>query len=285
MAILRDERKRRCDLPREERAERARRLRDVLVKGSNHILGVLDLEEHRPAGDLPHGLEAVLEVRHDAEIPATAAQGPEQVRVGLRTRGHERAVREDDIRGDQVVQGEAMAPREVPDSAAEGQARDPGRGDDPARRREPECMVRVVEVAPGRAALRPHRLRAGVDADPAHPDEVDDESAVRGPEAGHAVPAAPHGDRHSQRVSGLDRRDDIRHSRASHDGRGPLVNHRVVNLARLVVPRVPGDDHVAPHLPFQLLKRRLLVHRARLPKVRGVRRRQRTGFLAFPVRW
>ena len=99
MPVLRDERERRGDLPREERAELAGRVCDVTVVRAQYLRRVLDLEEHRSADDLVHGMEVELEVRDDAEIPAATPQGPEQVRVGLLARGDERPVRKDDIRG------------------------------------------------------------------------------------------------------------------------------------------------------------------------------------------
>jgi hypothetical protein len=50
-------------------------------------------------------LRAVLEGRHDAEVPASAAQGPEEVLVLGRAGGQQAAVRGDDVRGHEVVAG------------------------------------------------------------------------------------------------------------------------------------------------------------------------------------
>ena len=51
------------------------------------------------------GLRAVLEGRHDAEVPASAAQGPEEVLVLGRAGGQQATVRRDDVRGHEVVAG------------------------------------------------------------------------------------------------------------------------------------------------------------------------------------
>ena len=62
--------------------------------------------------------------------------------------GDERAVREHDVGGEQVVDGEAVAPGQVADAAAEGQAAHAGGRDEPAGRRHAEADRRVVDVAP-----------------------------------------------------------------------------------------------------------------------------------------
>src|SRR2546425_934810 len=86
--------------------------------------------------------------------------------------------------GGGVVERQPVAAREVADAAAEREAADPGRGDDPPGRRESERVRGMVEVAPRAAALRPHGLGGWIDADSAHPSQVDDDRTVRGAEAG-----------------------------------------------------------------------------------------------------
>ena len=80
--------------------------------------------------------------------------------------------------------------RRWPDAAVQGQAGDAGRRDDAAGHREAEELRLAVDVAPGRAALGPHRLRRGIDVDAAHLREVDHEAAVVDGVAGDVVAAA-----------------------------------------------------------------------------------------------
>ena len=147
-----------------------------------------------------------------------------------------------------------MAPGEVPDSAPERQSGDPRRGDDPARGREAERVGRMVEVAPGAAALRADELRGGVDADPPHPAQVHDHGAVRGAEAGDAVAPAADRDAEARGTRRLHRGDDVGNARAPHNGGGTLVNHRVVDPPRLVEVVIRREDDLPSDLTLKLLQ-------------------------------
>ena len=209
VALLRDERQGRRNLPCEEGAELPRRVRDVPIVRPDHLRGVFDLEEHRTSDDVLDRVQPKFEVRDDAEVPSAASERPEQVFVGLRSGGHEGAIRKDHIRRDQVIERESGASGEVADPASECQARDAGRGDDPSGRRESKGMGRVVEIAPRAAALRANCPRDGIDADSLHPSQVHDEGVIRGPEAGHAVAAPSDRDCETFRSGSLHCRDDV----------------------------------------------------------------------------
>ena len=114
--------------------------------------GVGQLEEHRTAVDVPDLVQPVGQLGGDAEVAAAAAQPPEQVGVLLLAGAHDRPVGRDDLCGQQVVAGQAVAPREVADPAAERQTSDAGGRDDAARRRQPVDGGRVVEATPRGAA-------------------------------------------------------------------------------------------------------------------------------------
>src|SRR4029079_19765478 len=109
--------------------------------------------------DVLHRAQPVLEGGDDAEIAAAATQRPEEVLV-LLLAGHDEAPGgQHDVGGLQVVEGKALAARQVADAASEGQARDTRGRDDAARRGKSESVVGVVEVAPGASAFRADRLR------------------------------------------------------------------------------------------------------------------------------
>src|SRR2546426_8872161 len=101
-----------------------------------------------------------------------------------------------------------------------------------------------------RAALGANRPRRGVHADPPHAAEVDHERIVRSAETGHTVAATPDRDGQALRASRLHGGDDVRDPGAPNDDRGPLVDHRVVHFARVVVPAVVRQDHIAAHRPL-----------------------------------
>ena len=134
-----------------------------------------------------------LERRDDAEVPAAAAQRPEQV-VVLGLARDEPAVRGDDLGREQVVTREPDAARQVADAAAERQPADAGRRHDAAGRRQAVGVRGVVEHAPGRAALGASLLCVGIDLHVRHAGQVDHDRVVGGAEARNAVAAPAHGE-------------------------------------------------------------------------------------------
>src|SRR5947199_9579215 len=92
------------------------------------------------------GMKLKLEVRDHAEIAAAAAQRPQEVGIHLLGGGNECAIRQNNIRLDQVVDGQAVLARQVAMPAAQGEAGNSGGGDDACGWRKPEGMGGVVEV-------------------------------------------------------------------------------------------------------------------------------------------
>jgi hypothetical protein len=81
-----------------------------------------EVVQHRPPDDravLTDVVTAERERGDDAEVPAAAAQGPEQVAVRTLTGRHERAIGEHHIGGKEVVDRETEASGQVADAAAE----------------------------------------------------------------------------------------------------------------------------------------------------------------------
>ena len=107
------------------------------------------------------------EAGHDAEISAAAAQSPQQVRVLRLGSGDEAAVGQNHVRLEQAVDGEAVLAAEVAVTAAQRQARDAGRREDPEGDGLTEGLGRVIDVA-GRAA-RPHSSPSSAWGRPSRP--------------------------------------------------------------------------------------------------------------------
>ena len=74
-------------------------------------------------------MSTVKKARHDAKIPASTPQSPEEVLVLGRTGGHQAAVRQHDIRLKQVVNGQSILTGEITVAATEREAGDAGGGD------------------------------------------------------------------------------------------------------------------------------------------------------------
>jgi hypothetical protein len=92
-------------------------------------------------------VQAVLDRRYDAEVAATAAQPPKQVRILVLGGADEMAVRGHDIEGEGVVARQAESTAEPTKAAAERQTGRPCMGDDARGRGEAECRAFVVELA------------------------------------------------------------------------------------------------------------------------------------------
>ena len=106
-------------------------------------------------------MQAELELGHDAEVAAASAQAPEEVGVLGLARLDELAVGGHQVDGQQLVDREPVLAHDPADAAAEREPGDPGVGDDPAGRREPERLRLAVELAPEHAGLGPRRRASG----------------------------------------------------------------------------------------------------------------------------
>ena len=126
-----------------------------------------------------------------------------------------RAVGQDHVHLEQVVDGEAALARQVAEAAAEGEAADAGGGDDAAGGRQAEGVGGVVDVAPG-APPSTRTVRAvGSTRTPFIGAEVDHQPVVADAEAGAVVPAAADGDEEALVAGEVDGGDDVRRRRRS----------------------------------------------------------------------
>ena len=185
--------------------------------------------------------------------PPRSAQNRSRVRV--LAGGHERAVGEHHVGGEQVVDGQAEAAGQVADAAAQGQAGHPGGGQE-AGRAWPCRTPRSRGPRRPRCSRR-RRGRCGPRADrgAAQQRQVDDQRVVRHPQAGRVVPAAPHGDLDAVLAGEPHAGDDVGGVAAAGDRGRVLVDHGVVDGARLVVPGIPRADQVAAHRGGQFVVR------------------------------
>lgn len=193
-------RERRCGQHRpdeEERVEVLRRGGQEVAVDRQHLGGLLDGPEDRAGHDGAHLVQAEGEPGDDAEVPAAAAHGPEQVGVLGRARGDLTAVREDHVDGEQVVDRQAEPAGEVAQATAEGEPADPRGRDDAARCREAVGVGGAVDLSPGGPAADGGGagVAVDVDVDVAQAPQVDDHAVVDRAQAGAVVAAAAYGQR------------------------------------------------------------------------------------------
>ena len=122
---------------------------------------------------------------------------------------------------------------------------DAGGRDDAARRGQAVLVGRLVDLAPQAAAANPNRTSLRIDLNVLHEREIGDHSAVAGAQPGAVVAAASHC---QEQIVVAGKGDDLRDvvgPLAARDQRRPLVDHRVVDLARLAEVGVVGCDQLS----------------------------------------
>jgi len=130
----------------------------------------------------------------DAEVSATAPQGPEQVGVVVGRRPRDVAARGHHLGFHEVVDGEPVLAHEPADAAAQADAADAGVAHDAARGGQTVGLGLVVDVAPQGATLDAGRALDRIDRHGAHRRQVDEDPAVAHGGAGDVVASASYGD-------------------------------------------------------------------------------------------
>jgi hypothetical protein len=89
-----------------------------------HFTSPLHRKEQCPRAQAGHGVQPKLEAGHDAELTATAAQGPEQIRLMIMIDDSRGAVRTDDLNSQHIIDGEPSRARQPADAARKEEAGD-----------------------------------------------------------------------------------------------------------------------------------------------------------------
>ena len=105
----------------------------------------------------------------------------------------------------------------------------------------------MIDVAGGATRTHSDGPVFRIDSDTLHQRQVDDQTVIDAGETGRVMPASANSDRQLVLAAEIHRRDDIGHINASGDEKRPLVDHRVVELSRIVVFRMTASDHGAAH--------------------------------------
>ena len=108
-------------------------------------------------------MQPVLQACDDAEVAAAAAQRPEQLRLGLRVDAALPPVGGDDLRREQVVDGQAVLAHEEADAAGERDAADSDRARVAEAGGEPVLARRQGERAGGQPRAGPGRAPGGIE--------------------------------------------------------------------------------------------------------------------------
>ena len=156
----------------------------------------------------------------------------------------------------ELVDRQAVLALEPADPTAEGEAREPGVGDDPGWNGESERLRLSVQVAEQDPGLGPCCARCGVHANPFHRPEVDDHPPVAHAQARVAVTAAAHRYELVVLSSEANCGDDVGDTGTAGDQRRAAVDRGVPDPSLLVVGRIIRADQGTPE------RRRKLIDRA-----------------------
>lgn len=170
-----------------------RRTQEVAV-GAGDLESVLRPEQQHHHRHRRQGVQLQRDGGRHPEIPPAAVQGPEQLRVLVRTGVDRAAVRRHQLDGDEIVAGEPELPLQPARSAAECEAADAGGGGPAAGGRQIVGLAGPVEVAHRGSAADTRRTLHRVDDHGVHPAQVHDDPVVVERHAGDAVPAAAYRD-------------------------------------------------------------------------------------------
>ena len=179
MEVLVDHQLRRDRTEPDDIPELVRCVGDELTVEAQDVGGVLGRPEHRSGHD--GGADRVQrepERADDAEVPASASPGPEQVGVIAGRRPHDLALGGDHLGLDEVVDGEPVLAHEPAEAAAQAEAADAGVAHDAARGRQTVRLCLVVDISPQGTALHESRALDGINRDGAHRRQVDHDPAV-----------------------------------------------------------------------------------------------------------
>ncbi len=223
-------------------ADRARQRRvegPVLAQGLGSIFLFVERDPD------PHHRAELLgperEPGDDAEVAATAAQGPHQLRVVGLGDLDDLTAGQHQLQGDELVAGQAVGAGEPADAAAQGQPGHPGLGHDAGRDDQPVRGGGRVHVTQAAAAAHVDQLVLRVHGDLAQAAQVEGQAAFGHALAGHVVAAAA--DRGVQAVLAghVDRGHHVGGAGTAQDQAGTPVDHGVPQLAgRLVLGVVRG---------------------------------------------
>ncbi len=201
-------------------------------------------------------VERELERRGDPEVPAGAAQTPEQVRLLGLAGPDEPPICCHELDRSQAVDRQPEMALESTGAAAEGQPGDPGMADHADRADEPVRLRCDVEFAEEGAAVRRGQARRRIDRYAAHPGHVDDEPAVAARMTGGAMATGADSQGEVVLTGEPDRGRDIRARGGPDDDRRSTVEHGVPQAAGVVVGRI-GRRHDVPAERFAKTSRLL----------------------------
>ncbi len=207
-------------------------------------LGAGRQDQHAAHGRLER-MQRVLEPGDDAEVPAAAADRPEQVRMMLGIDAQELAVGGHDVGGQERVDRQAVLADQIADTAAERDPADPHGPGVPEAGRQAVGGGRRRVLRCGQPGLRPRGPPLHVDLERLHVPQVQHDPVIDHAVPGPAVAAASDGEREARVARERDDVGDVGRIRGPHDDERPAIDATGHDGPGCVVFGVVGGDHPA----------------------------------------
>jgi hypothetical protein len=179
-----------------------------------------------------------LETSDGAEIPASAAESPEQIIV-FRSAGSEHlSIGSHHLRRQQIVDRHPVFANQPANSTSEGQATDTSLGHYPARDSEPEDMRFSIDVTQSRSALYSNSSGRSIYENGPHSGKINHQTIVTERTAAYVVPAATNRRQQIVRATEIDRGDDVGNARAPSDHARMFADACIPDLTGFVVANI-----------------------------------------------
>src|SRR5208283_3548694 len=185
-------------------------------------------------------MQPVLEGGDNAEVAASSAQGPEEIRILVLAGAYYPPVCGNNSSGQQIIDRQPMLSRKIADPAAERQSGDSCRRDDSARGRKAVLLRCAVELAPGDAALGNGTARRRIHRHRLHEGEIDHHPAFDAGASANVVTSASNGNLKAVLLRKGDGGDYVGVFAGPRDHGSAFVHHAVKQRADIVVIRIAG---------------------------------------------
>ena len=185
-----------------------------------------------------NGMQPILERSSDPEVSASAANGPEEIGIGVAAYLELPSVNRYDVSREKVVARRTEHGHQDPFAAAEGETRNSYIGATAHRRGQAEWLHRLVEIAYQRACLRVGDALLFVDFDSLHCGEIDYDAAIAHAESGAAMAAAAYCHRYILSLGKVERAYNVIRTGAAHDQRRVAIKCTIEDQACRFIVRL-----------------------------------------------
>jgi hypothetical protein len=216
-----------------------------IAPGAQDLGCAFDRPQEGPGVDLGDREQLELDRRHRRDVPASATERPEELRLRVPVRPDEAAVGGDDIGRDDRVAGQPERPDHPAEAAPERVAEHADVRGRAGEIRETVLARRDGQRPRERTGLDMCAMPPRVDRDPVHALGLEEQRVAAPVDRARVVAAGVERDPQAALGGKADGGDHVARGLRVHDGDGPLVGREVPRLPRGLPRLVARQDDVA----------------------------------------